>query len=514
MRTTHSIRNITIMLVSQIILALLGFFSRKVFLDTLGIEYLGLSSLLTNVLAMLALAESGIGMSIIYQLYKPLAVGNHRKVIALIQLYKRAYLLLAVLVLLLSLSLLPFLPMLMNDTEPIPYLTVIFLLFVARNMVSYLNAHKWSLIQADQRGYVLLRIDLIFQMITTFIKVFILIWTANFILYLVVELIMLIIQQLVNGSIVRKRYPYIHTKKKYSLDSETKTSLIRNVKALLLHNIGGFLIFGTDHILISSFISVATVGLYSIYTLILQQVTGLANNIIHSVSASIGNLIATEDSEKNYAIFKTIFLIIFFIYSISVVLLFNVIEPFISWWVGAEYLLETTVLIVILLNFYLTGMKAAIAIFKKTAGLFVQDQYAPIIEGGINLIISLILVQYIGLMGVFIGTTFATLLTVFWTQPVIVYKHVFKRSVFSYFISYSRFGLLTIFMCSLTNFVCQFFIEGYDLMSLISRALICLTLSVLIYGLVFLRTPEMVMLIQLVKKIRGGKALFIQSNSM
>ena len=91
MRTVNSIKNITIGIMTQIIMILLGFISRKVFLDSLGVEYLGINGLLTNVLSMLALVEGGIGASIVYQLYKPLAENDKPKIIALVQLYKKAY---------------------------------------------------------------------------------------------------------------------------------------------------------------------------------------------------------------------------------------------------------------------------------------------------------------------------------------------------------------------------------------------------------------------------------------
>ena len=458
MRTTHSIKNISISIISQLVIVALGFISRKVFLDSLGVDYLGVNGLLTNVLSMMALVEGGIGLSIVYNLYKPLAENDRKKVIALVQLYKKAYALLAIIILLISICLYPFLGNLMKDADSISNITIIYFLFVAKNMISYLNAHKWSLINADQRGYVLVKMDVMFQVFTTIAKIIVLVITENYILYLVIELLIFIIQNIVNGRIVNKRYSYIKTKEKYSVDKSTKDNILQNVKALFFHNIGGFLVFGTDNMLIAAYISVATVGLYSNYTMIIGQLSALVKSVLGGIGASIGNLIATENNDKNYSIFKMVYLVNFWIISLCVIFLYNLLEPFINWWLGKGLLLEKTVFIVILINFYLTGMRTAIATFKDKAGLFIQDQYFPLIEGAINLISSLVLVKYFGLAGIFMGTAISTITTIFWTQPCIVYKNVFKKSVQSYFIKYGFFAVLTLVTCFVTTYICNFLI--------------------------------------------------------
>jgi O-antigen/teichoic acid export membrane protein len=490
MRIKHSIKNIFISISSQVIIVLLGFLSRKVFLDSLGADYLGVNGLLTNVLSIMALVESGIGISIVYNLYKPLAEKDQNKIIALVQLYKKAYGILAIIVLVISIILYPFLGHLMKNGSSVSHLSIIYFLFVLKNMISYLNAHRISLINADQRGYVLARINLLFQIVTILGRIIILIETKNYILYLVIELLFYLLQNIINGRIVNNRYPYIKTKEKYKIDLETKENLVKNVKAMFLHNIGGYLVFGIDNILISAFISVATVGLYSNYTMITQQLSALVSPILGGIGASVGNLIATESKEKNYSVFKVSFLVNFWIYSFCVIFLFNLLQPFISWWLGEQYLLDNLTFIFILINFYLNGMRTAIATFKNKAGLFVQDKYAPLIEGLINLISSLILVKFFGLAGIFIGTTISTLSTVFWTQPCIVYKNVFMQSVATYFIKYGFYGILTIMTCYATTSVSNFLVVGHSFISLVTRGIICLIIPNLIYVVIFYRNEE------------------------
>ena len=202
MRVKNSIRNIYINILTQIIITILGFVSRKVFIDNLGAEYLGVNGLLTNVLSMLSLVEGGIGTSIVYNLYKPLAENDEEKIIALVQLYKKIYGVLAVIIFILSLTLYPFLGTFMKENPNVKFMSIIYFIFVAKNMISYLNAHKWSLINADQKGYILAKYNLIFNIITTITKIIILKITKNYIFFLLVEVGIFLIQNIWNGRIV------------------------------------------------------------------------------------------------------------------------------------------------------------------------------------------------------------------------------------------------------------------------------------------------------------------------
>lgn len=490
MRTTNTIKNIYITILTQVIITLLGFISRKVFLDSLGTEYLGVNGLLTNVLSMLSLVEGGIGASIIYNLYNPLAEQNEEKVMALVQLYKKLYGILAVVIFILSLSLYSFLHYIIEDTSRISFLGLIYFIFVFKNMISYLNAHKWSLIHADQKGYILAKYNLIFNILTTVSKIIILLVTNNYILYLLIETIIFVFQNLWNGKIVNERYPYIKTKEKYKIDSMTKDNLITNVKAIFLHNIGTYCVFGTDNILISTFISIKAVGLYSNYTMVIGQLASLLTPMLDGVGASVGHLIASESKEKIYDIFKVIYLVNFWIYSFCLIFLFNLLEPFIDWWLGKGLLLDRFTFIIVLINFYITGMRSSINIFKNKAGIFSPDKYMPLIEAVLNLSASFILVKYFGLAGIFMGTTISTLSIPVLIQSKIVYNQIFNQSVLVYFKSYLIFIILTLLVGGGVTMACNLLVPWTGFLALVAKGSVCVIIVNLIYVVIFFRTKE------------------------
>lgn len=490
MRIKKAIKNIATSIISQIVIIILGFVSRKVFIDNLGTEYLGINGLLTNILSMMVLIEGGIGISIVYNLYKPLAENNKEQIIALVNLYKKSYRVLALIILIISIFLYPFLNKIMKTDISAISIILVYSIFVIKNIVSYLNAYKWALINADQKGYILTINNLIFQIVTTISKIIILVLTKNYLLFLLIELIIFIIQNFVNTKTIRRIYPYLNDKVNVSLDSKTKNNINKNIRAMFLHNIGGYLVFSTDNILISSFINVSTVGLYSNYTMIIGQLSGLLSPVINGIGAGVGNLIATENEEKIYEIFKTTFFISFWIYSFATIFLYNLLEPFINWWIGEGYLLNKFVFLVVLFNFYINGMRSVIGTYKSKAGLFVQDKYMPALEGVVNLVMSLILIKYLGLVGVFLGTTISTLTIPFWNQPRIVYKELLKKSVSKYFITYLVYLMIMLGVGWVTGNLCNLIVGGYSLTSLIVRGVVCVIIPNTIYFILFFNTRE------------------------
>lgn len=500
MRTKNSIKNIYISLLTQIVIVILGFISRKVFINSLGTEYLGINGLLTNILSMLSLVEGGIGTSIVYNLYKPLAQNDKDTVISLVQLYKRLYGIIAVIVFILGILIYPFLSYLIKDELNIQYINIIYFLFILKNVISYLNAHKWSLINADQKGYIIAKYNLLFNITITFSKIIMLILTQNYIFYLLIEIFIIIVQNIWNGRIVNKNYPYINTKTKYNIDNVIKDNLITNVKALFLHNVGSYCVFGTDNILISRFIGIKVVGIYSNYTMITGQLAALLSPILGGVGHSIGNLIVTESNDKKYEIFNIMYLVNFWIYSICSIVLYNLTEPFIIWWLGNGLVLDKLTLVVIIINFYITGMRSTILTFKSKAGIFTDDKYIPLIEAIINLVGSIILVQHLGLVGILLGTTISTICIPLWIQPKLVYNKIFNKSTIEYFKKYVSYMIITIISGVITTYVCSIVYKDIGFPTLIIKGLICIIIPNIIFISVFFKTKEFKYLFNLIRK--------------
>lgn len=499
MRTKNSIINISFGLGSQVIITALSFFSRTVFINSLGIEYLGINGLLTNILAMLSLAEAGIGSSIIYSLYKPVAENDYKKINILMKFYRNTYIIIALIVLLLGLSLMPFLNYFTNGVK-VEDINIIYLIFLLNTVLPYFYIYKNSFLNVSQKGYIVTTIYTISSVITLCIKIGILHYTQDYILYLLIDSATILITSIFLVKIVNKMYPFLKEKVIGKLDNDTKNGITKNVKAIVIQNIGNYLVVGTDNILIFSFISVAAVGVYSNYSMLIEICRNFTYQIFNNIYHSVGNLVAIEESDKVYEIYKIYNFLNFWLYSFFSICLCILINPFITIWIGSKFLMNQSIIIILILIFYERGMRNSISTVKTTAGIFHEDRYVPLLQATINLIISIILVQFIGIAGIFIGTLISSLACPFWTTPYLVYKKVFNRKVNTYFMKYSYYLVIGIGTCLITNYLCDFILSN-DLLSLFLKMIICIIVPNIIYILLFYRTNEFKYLMRIILKL-------------
>ncbi|AIK35782.1 polysaccharide biosynthesis family protein [Bacillus pseudomycoides] len=499
MRIKNSIINISAGIGNQIIVTSLSFISRTVFINSLGIEYLGINGFLTNILSMLSLAEAGIGASIMYSLYKPVAENDQEKINVLMRLYRKAYMVIALIVLLLGLSLMPFLGYFIKDSN-VENIHWIYLIFLFNTVVPYLYMHKNSFLSVSQKGYIVTGIYSISSIASACLKIGILHFTKNYILYLVIDSVITVATSIVLAIIVNRMYPFLKEKVSGVLDAETKEKIVKNVKAIVLQNIGNYLVLGTDNIIISSFISVAAVGLYSNYNMLIDICRNFTYQIFNNTYHSVGNLVAEESVEKVYSVYKVYMLLNFWLYSFFSILLCITIEPFITLWIGTEYLMSKSVLLVLIIIFYERGMRNSITTVKTTAGVFHEDRYAPLVQAAVNLVISIVLVKYMGIIGVFIGTLVSVLVVPFWITPYLVYKNVFNRSVMDYFLKYSYYAAIGIGTYFITSFLSNFTLSNHFL-ELLLKGMICIIVPNVIYILIFHKTTEFKYLFGIIRGI-------------
>lgn len=489
-RTLNSAKNLIAGISISVVMTLLGFITRKIFVDTIGVEYLGLNGLLQNILGIMTLLEGGFATSVIYNMYKPLAEDNKVEILGLLQLYKKVYRYIALGISIFGLCLYPFLEFFIEDSSDLDYLGTVYFIFLFNSIIQYFTAYKWSLINASQQNYKLATINLSYQIILSISKIAILYITKNYILFLIVESICNIG---LNIAVVRKAnklFPYIVNAPKYKVSPSVKKNIITNMKALFLHSLGGYFMHSTDNIVMSAYLGVGIVGLYSNYTLLTSTIKSFTSQILNSFSESVGNLIASESRDHSYKVFKTIYFVNFLTVSIPVIVLAVTAQPFLNWWLGEQYVLSNMVLALILLNFYIDGMRTTILTFKSKAGIFTKDKFTPLLQGLINLILSLLFVRYWGLKGVLIATSISIIAISFWQWPRLIYRYVFHVKLKEFF--YHYFFYFAAFIISLiTSLVLASLFNSFDmLLKVIINCLISLVVTIGIYIILFRKTSE------------------------
>ncbi len=509
-RTTNSITNSIIAVITQIIIILISFIGRTFFIKILGAEYLGINGLFTNILSILAFAELGIGTAIIYSLYKPFAEKDEKKISAYANLYKKAYRAIGIIILTIGIIIIPLLPIVIKDFEQYSNVNInlIYVLFLLNSTMTYFYSYKRSLIVANQKKYIDSINRVICLILLNAIQIFVLYKTHNYILYLVFQILFSILENISITIIANKMYPYIKSFKKEKITEDEKKDIVRNVKALIMHKIGSTVVSNTDNLLMSAYIGLNTVGIYSNYNLIITAIKTIVNQMFASITASVGNLNAENDNQKSYLVFWKIEFANFWMITVISIILLTSLNDFIKLWIGEQYLLEFSTLLVIVLNFFLYEMRQTIFIYKNTYAIFRNDKYVPIIESIINLVASIILIKYFGIVGIFAGTIISTLCTCFWTEPYFLYKVKFKRNLRDYFKKYSLYVIIAVFIAIVTSYIANMFYVK-NILFFIIKVIICFIISNILLIIFFHKTQEFKfykeMAIGMARKLRKEK---------
>ena len=264
-RTEYSARNTSVAMFARIIAILMGFFTRVVFTHTLSEDYVGINGLFTDILNVLALSELGIGTAITYALYKPISEKNIEKQKSLMLLYKRMYRVIAGVVLGVGLLVIPFMDILIKNQPNVENLTLLYLLYLANSVVSYLLIYKRTLIDAHQLSYIGVLCQTFFLVVQNIFQIVILCTTHNFLLFVIVLLSCTLLNNVTISIKANRMYPFLKEKNVAPLEAEEKKSIKQNIKAMLMHKVGNVVVTNTDNLLISSMVGIVSVAIYSNY---------------------------------------------------------------------------------------------------------------------------------------------------------------------------------------------------------------------------------------------------------
>ena len=499
-RLYNSLRNLFFGAGNQIAVLILQFISRTVFIKTLGAEYLGINGLFTNVLTVLSLAELGFGNAIIYSMYKPLAKKDERKLAALMQFYKKIYNIIGIIIFIIGLILIPFLDVLVKTDSQIPNLTLYFILFLANTSFSYFFAYKSSIINADQKMYLVKLYTLIFNIIQTILQIIILLLTHNYILYLILQLLGTLGTNIYIAYKANKMYPFI--KKNEELRKKEKFVLFQNVKSMFIFKFSNVILNSTPNIVISAMIGTIWVGYYSNYNMITNCINTAISIIFNAVTASVGNLHTENNRDKQVNVFSLLNFMAFVLFSIFSVGLIVLSKDVIELWIGKEYILNNSIVIAIVISFYINGMLNPMWVFRDTTGLFRDVKYISIFTAILNIILSILLGLKLGLLGILIATPIAKLLTIFWYQPYMLYKKIFQRSSRRYFTMQFKFLIVLLLMIFVSETIINQ-IHGVSMLNFIIKGILMVAICSIIIIIAFYKDESFKNAIDYVKKLLG-----------
>lgn len=487
-RTKNATRNIVFGVALKAYQIIVPFLMRTAMIYFMGVQYLGLNSLFTSILQVLNLAELGAGSAMVYSMYKPIAEDDEITICALLRLYKRYYFLIGLVIAVVGTALTPFVPRLIKSDLPEGLnVYILYLLNLALTVLSYwLLAYKNSLLQAHQRTDVTSKVTILTSTVQYGIQILAIAVTRNYYLYVIVALVTQAMTNFITAIIASKMYPRYEPKG--NLDKSVVKQINQRIKDLFTAKLGGTIVNSADTIVISAFLGLSMLAVYQNYYYIMNSVLGFALIIFNSCTAGIGNSIVTESEEKNYFDFKKLVFLTMWMATICISCFIGLYQPFMTLWVGKQYLLDMDVVVLLCMYFYLYLVNHLSCVYKDAAGIWHQDRFRPLIGGIVNLGLNLITVQYIGIYGIILSTICSYL---FVAMPWLIhnlFRLVFKRSALEYLKILVKGAGVSVLAGFISYILCGLVPFG-GIAQLIANGIVCVLSSLVVLFVVYRKDP-------------------------
>lgn len=509
-RAKNASRNIFFGIVLKIYQILLPFFMRTAMIYFLGVQYLGLNSLFVSVLQVLNLAELGVGSAMVYSMYKPIAQDDNTTICALMKLYRTYYRVIGLIIALVGGVLTPFIPKLISGEVPSDInIYVLYLLNLGATVLSYwMFAYKNSILQAHQRTDVISKVTLITNTFQYGLQLLVLCTIKNYYVYVLVLLATQVITNIVTAIVADRMYPQFKPAGKVK-DEEIK-KINRRIRDLFTSKIGGIIYDSADTIVISAFLGLTILSIYQNYFYILTAVSGLIAVMFSSCTAGIGNSIVVESKEKNYSDLKKFTFIISWIAGVCSCSLLCLYQTFMELWVGKDLMLSFFEVVCFVLYFFVRQYNALFNLYKDASGMWHEDRFRPLTAAMTNLVLNLILVQFIGIYGILLSTVIAIVCVGMPWLMHNLFTIIFGKKHMIPFIKRVTIYCAVVFIsCVITYSICLL-INFALIPTLIVRGLICMIIPNVFYYIIFRKSTEFNQSLELVDRITKGKLKFIK----
>lgn len=444
MRLKSSIKNSFFGVLGQAVLIVVGFFCQRTMNLLLGAELVGMNGVISNVIAILSVSELGIATAVVYNLYSAIAGRDEKRIAGLMNLYRKAYLIFALVIFGLGMGVMPFIHHIMNETAfSQGYIRRLFFLWLVRTVLSYLLSYKRSILIADQREYLVSITALVVNVLNYSLTIVILQLSGNYMWVLAVNIVIEAVSNLWIAAYVNRKYPFLKRLRKAPLEHTIVERVMDNIKNIFVTRLFTKLLLSTDKIIVSGMITTVTAGLYSNYCLVTQSVVNIMVALSGALKPALGNLFLEEDKEKEVRVLRQITFLFFLPVSVASVCIFCLITPFVrDVWLNGEYLMETGFVAASVGQFFFTAMGLPMESVMSVTGLFHKERNIAVVTALVNLVLSLLLVGSFGAAGIALGTIAAYLVQI-GCRIRVFFKEYVKQSVFAYLADLVQYAALT-----------------------------------------------------------------------
>lgn len=425
--------NAKVNLAFYLLMTLFTFFSRKIFLDRLGADFIGLTGTLQNILGLLNLAELGIGSAVSFVLYKPIKQGDQQCISEIISVFGYYYRKIGLVVLGIAVLLSLFFPLIFKETIfNYSLIYFAFYAFLLSALIGYFVNFRQILLSADQKKYIVTAYFQTANIVKIVVQMLVALYATNLYVWVAIELSFALIYAFILNRKISQHYPWLQASVKRGAQEYSKYLIIlTKTKQVFIHKFKDFLLSQSDQILVFAFVSLKMVAYYGNYVMVVSKLTMLFSTTMDGMFASVGNLIAENDHRKIQQVFWELVCVRFYIGGVVVFSVYHLVEPFISLWLGPDYILDQSILILLMVSTFIMLTRGAVDMFNAGYGNY-GDLWAAWIEGGICLTVTIIAASHWGLIGILIGKLASLLPIVVIWKPIYLYREGFHLPLKAY----------------------------------------------------------------------------------
>ena len=476
-KTERSIKNALYGILHILFETLVPFLLRTALLNSLGDKYLGINNLFHSILSILSLAEIGFGEAISFCMYKPIAEKDDDKVCALLKEYKNIYRIIGTIVLVVGLSMIPFLDYFVKDGYPAEInIVFVYLIYLSEIVINYFFfAHESALLGALQRSDLRHQIFLIIEFFSYSIRFIIICFLKNYYLFILVIPLTALVIRLAMHFISKKYYPQFYPHG--DISPKEKRHIKSLTKDIAIHKFGNSFSQSINSVITSSYFGLRAIAVFGNYQYIINSLLSLCNTCIVAATASVGNSIVANGREKNYLVFKQINLINSWLVLWCSSCLLVLYQPFMKLWAGEELTSSFFVAVSFTVLFYFSQIRKTVLIFKDAGGIWKSDKYKPIVSGVLNLIICLLFINKLEIASPVIATIICYVFIEIPWETNALFSSYFLDSQKKYYIWLIKNTLFTIACCAICLFVSNKIDFSNKLLLIICKGLLSFVLS-------------------------------------
>lgn len=452
-RTNKSALNSIVSLIAYFSSALIAFFSRKIFLESLGAEVLGLRTTISNILSMFSLAEMGLGIAIGYTLYKPIHDNDTKTINEIITIQAWFYRRLALFVCIGAFILTGFFPTIFHDLRaPLWYTYATFGVLLWEVLMSYLINYRGLIFGASQNGYKLTINTQGFTIIKSLAQIWVLLYVENpYIYYLALDIVVSLIGIYILERMINRDYPWLKPKPKEGRQLLKKyPDILKKTKQIFVHKLAGICAGNVAPLIMWKYSSLDMIAYYGNYMVVVTNLNAITGAFLGSIGAGIGSLVAEGDKKKIIGFFWEFLALRNYLATIIAFAIYNFSHPFVALWVGEQYRLDDITLLLITAIAFVTQVKGVHEAFLIAKGLF-QDVWSPIIEASLNIGLGALFGYFWGLPGVLLGTFISCVVIMLLWKVVFLFNKGFSLPVWEYWRSYLKYLVIALAGLYLSN---------------------------------------------------------------